>query len=308
MKIAVTGATGFVGRYLVAQFAAELHECRCWYRPRSDRSGLEHVERHLEWVEGKLGDWDACQKLVDGCQVLVHAALEHDTQGRISSGSFTAEMAMHNIAGSLQLFEAARAAGVERIIYISSCAVHDRILGGRQLDETHPLWPASHYGAHKAAIEAFVHSHAFDDQYPICALRPTGVYGVNHPIEKTKWYDLVAAIISDNPVECHGGGKEVHAADVAKAASLLIRADVARISGEAFNCYDCYISQYEVATMAKSLACSHSEITGEPSEPKHQIDNSKLCSLGMAFGGKSLLHETLRDLIGLIRATRGAVV
>ena len=288
--------------------AAERHECRAWYRPESDRSGLEHVERHVQWVEGKLGDWDACQKLVEGCDALVHAALEHDSRGRISGGEFTAQMAMHNIAGSLQLFEAARGAGVQRVVYISSCAVHDRILGDRQLDETHPLWPASHYGAHKAAVEAFVHSHAMGDRYPICALRPTGIYGVNHPVEKTKWYDLVAAVISDNPAECHGGGKEVHAADVARAASLLLAADAEKICGEAFNCYDMYISQHDVATMAKSIAASHSEILGESAQPKHQIDTSKLRALGMKFGGKPLLHETLRDLIGLIRVTRGAVV
>ncbi len=90
----------------------------------------------------------------------------------MSGGEFTAEMAMRNIAGSLQLFQAAKAAGVERIVYISSCAVHDRILSDRPLDETHPLWPASHYGAHKAAVEAFVHSHALGEKYPICACGP----------------------------------------------------------------------------------------------------------------------------------------
>ncbi len=114
--------------------------------------------------------------------------------------------------------------------------------------------------------------------------------------------------MNDDPVECHGGGKEVHAADVAKAVSLLLKSDAVRIAGEAFNCYDMYISQYDVATMAKSICSGHAEILGEPSQPKHQIDTSKLQALGMKFGGKTLLHETLRDLIGLIRATRGAVV
>ncbi len=215
---------------------------------------------------------------------------------------------MRNIAGSLQLFEAARAARVERVIFISSCAVHDRILDDRPLDETHPKWPASHYGAHKAAIEAFVHSYGFGDGYPICALRPTGIYGVAHPVENSKWYDLVADLVGNQPVTVQGGGKEVHAADVAQAVGVLLEADSEKIAGQAFNCYDCYISQHEVATLAKQLIGSQSEILGGPAQPKHQIDGAKLRALGMQFGGKPLLEKTLRDLIGLVRVTRGTVV
>ena len=61
----------------------------------------------------------------------------------------------------MQLFQAAFDAGIARFIHISTCAVHDVILDDRPLDETHPLWPKSHYGAHKAALEAFVHSFGF---------------------------------------------------------------------------------------------------------------------------------------------------
>jgi nucleoside-diphosphate-sugar epimerase len=169
------------------------------------------------------------------------------------------------------------------------------------------MWASSHYGAHKAAVEAFVHSYALGEKYPICALRPTGIYGVNHPIEKSKWYDLIVSVVTGSPAECRGGGKEVHAADVARAASLLLHADSERIAGEAFNCYDRYISEYEVATLAKGMIGGHAEILGEPPQPKHQIETSKLRALGFEFGGKPLLRETIRDLVGLIRGEHGAV-
>src|SRR5258706_307501 len=41
MRIGVTGATGFLGRYLVAELAGAVHHCRCWARPSSDRAALE---------------------------------------------------------------------------------------------------------------------------------------------------------------------------------------------------------------------------------------------------------------------------
>jgi nucleoside-diphosphate-sugar epimerase len=42
MRIAITCATGFLGRYLVRQLADAGHHLRCWYRPGSDRSGFEN--------------------------------------------------------------------------------------------------------------------------------------------------------------------------------------------------------------------------------------------------------------------------
>jgi len=306
MKIALTGATGFLGRYILAHLAGQQHTCRCWHRATSDRSGLEHVNRHVEWVEGELGQWDACRELLDRCDALVHAALEYPRDSRMLSDAFTPEVAMRNVAGSLQLFEAARAAGVRRVVFISSCAVYDRILDNRPLDETHPLLPGSHYGAHKAALEAFVHSHSRDESFSICALRPTGIYGIDHPVENSKWYELVSSVVRDEVVTCRRGGKEVHARDVAQAVSVLLASR--EVSGESFNCYDRYISEYDVATLAKGIAASHGEIDGGPMQPKHQIDTKKLRRLGVQFGGTPLLVETIREMVSLVRLARGAVV
>ena len=43
MLIAITGATGFIGRYLVKNLAGSGHQLRCWYRRSSDRSDFEAV-------------------------------------------------------------------------------------------------------------------------------------------------------------------------------------------------------------------------------------------------------------------------
>ncbi len=299
MPIAVTGATGFIGRYLVRQLVAEGHRCRLWSRPTSDRSGFDEVAGQIEWSEGGLGDADAARRLVAGCDAVVHSALYHPGGGFVGGEGDVLQFVEKNVLGSLQLIEAARAAGVERFIFLSTCAVHDKILDDRPLDETHPLWPASHYGAHKAAIEKFVHSYALGQDYTICALRPTGVYGLAHPPEESKWFDLVRAVVRGEQVECRGGGKEVHAADVARAVALLLRSD--GIQGEAYACYDRYVSRYEVATLAREISGSAATILGEPSEPKHQIVTEKLRGLGMQFGGERLLRETITELVEAMR-------
>lgn len=294
MKIALTGATGFIGRYVAEHLNHLGHSLRCWHRPSSDTSGFDSIDE-IEWIEGDLGDTESAATLVHGCDAVVHAALYRPGAGFGGAEGDIVEFVEKNVVGTLKLIEAARSAGAGRFIAFSTCAVHDQILDDRPLDETHPLWAKSHYGAHKAAIEKFVHSYGLGQGYPICALRPTGVYGVARPAEQSKWYDLVSAVVGGESVECTRGGKEVHAADVAKGVGILLTAD--GITGQAFNCYDRYISELEVARIAQDLSGSDVQITGDPKQPKHQIVTDKIQELGMQFGGHDLLTQTVKTLV-----------
>src|SRR5262249_44935608 len=156
----------------------------------------------------------------------------------------------------------------------------------RPLDETHPLWPTSHYGAHKAALEKFVHSFGLGHHWPICALRPTGICGLAHPVAQSKWFDLVGQVLRGEPIASARGGKEVHAQDVARAVGLLLTADATAIAGQAFNCYDRYVSDQEVAEIAKELAGSRGQISDLNRGPRNQIATDKIRALGMTFGGQ----------------------
>ena len=302
MRVALTGATGFIGHYIATHLADQGHQLRCWHRPSSKLEGFDHIS-DLEWIEGDLGDPDSGNRLVDGCDAVVHAALYRPGMGFRGAEGDPIEFVQKNVVGSLELIEAARRARVGRFIFISTCAVHERILDDRPLNEAHPLWPTSHYGAYKAAVEKFVHSYGLGHGYPICALRPTGVYGVARPIQNSKWCDLVSAVVRGDTVQCSRGGKEIHAADVAKATGVLLTAD--GIAGEAFNCYDRYISELDVATLAKELSGSTSEINGEPMQPKHQIVTDKIRALGMQFGGHELLKQTIAELVEGAGSTTG---
>ena len=305
MKVAVTGTTGFVGRYVVRHLAQAGYRLRCWYRPGSERGGFEDVAGAVEWLPGALGEDDAVARLIAGADAVVHAAVQWEgprNRGRRSHGAPDVFLGV-NLTGSLQLFRAASEAGVPRFVFVSTCAVHEVILPDRPLDETHPLWPTGHYGAHKAALEAFVHSYGLGQGWPICALRPTGVYGLARPASASRWYDLVGQVLRGEPVASARGGKEVHAADVARAVELLLTADAAAVAGQAFNCYDRYVSEEQVARIAKELTGSASAISDLNRGPRHQIDMAKLRALGMTLGGEALLRRTVQGLIDAHRAS-----
>src|SRR5262249_40524991 len=136
---------------------------------------------------------------------------------------------------------------------------------------------------------------------PICALRPTGIYGLAHPPSASKWFDLVGRVLRGEAIDSPRGGKEVHAADVARAAELLLHADARAIAGQAFNCYDRYISEEEVARIARELAGTKGAVSERNKGPKNQIDTRKLRALGMTFGGEALLRQTVGEMIAAHR-------
>src|SRR5262249_32712342 len=160
------------------------------------------VSQAIEWRPGELGDQVLTKSFVEGADAVVHAAVSWAGPRNRGSGNHGASDVFFNVnlTGSLQLFQAAFEVGVPRCVYVSSCAVHDVILGDRPRDETHPLWPKSHYGAHKAALEAFVHSYGFGKQWPICGLRPSGIYGMAHPSQTSRWYGLVGQVLRGEPI------------------------------------------------------------------------------------------------------------
>ena len=300
MLIGVTGGTGFLGRYIVNRLVAQGHMCRCWVRESSDRGGFDSVADRIEWISGCLSYAASMATLATGADAIVHAALDRPGAGFRGAEGDLPTFVERNVVGSIRLIEAARAADVPRFVFISTCAVHEVILEDRKLDEGHPLWPLSHYGAHKAAVEKFVHSYGLGEGYEVCALRPTGIYGLARLAPRSKWFKLLQSVKNGEPIESARGGKEVHASDVARAVELLLTAD--GVAGQAYNCYDRYVSEQEVARIAKGMTGSASDIKELNRGAKHEIDTSKIRALGMEFGGRRLLEQTIGEVLRAMEA------
>lgn len=111
MKLAITGATGFVGSHLIAAARAADHQIRALTRrPQPPRDAIE-------WIDGALDRPDRLAALVAGCDAVVHVA-------GVINGDREA-FRQGNIVGTEAVVAAAANAGVRRFIHISSLAARE---------------------------------------------------------------------------------------------------------------------------------------------------------------------------------------
>lgn len=304
--IAVTGAAGYVGRFVTAEVQRRGRNVRGLARPGSDCSGFAFP---IEWIEGDLRSPDALRTLVDGAEAVVHLAYEH-VPGRFRGGegeNLTAWLDA-NLAGSLHLLIAARDAGVRRFIFLSSRAVFSRTEPGRLLDESHPTAPDSHYGAYKAAVEAFLSSFAAEGM-ATASVRATGVYGVTWPVERSKWWEIVRATVAGEEAPSTRGGTEVHGADVGRSVwALLERPEL----GGVFHISDLYVTDRHIVRLARRYA--NMPRAGEPrsrlqaappAPPANPLACRRLNELGVTLGGLPALEATVAELVRLTQARGG---
>jgi len=115
MKALVTGASGFVGAAVARALERAGWQVRVLVRSGSDRSNLRALAAQV--VEGDLADRDSLERGLDGCTGLFHVAADYRLGARDP-----AQLYRTNVEGTRNILQAARTAGVARIVYTSSVA------------------------------------------------------------------------------------------------------------------------------------------------------------------------------------------
>ncbi len=146
MRLAITGATGFVGSAVIDCAIAQGYECRAL--TRKDQGARDRVE----WIKGTLSDDTALLRLIDGCDAVIHVA-------GLTNTPDPTEFETANVAGTAAMIAAAKQAKVKRFVFVSS-------LSAREPD-------LSVYGASKARAETLVQESGRD----WTIVRPPAVYG-----------------------------------------------------------------------------------------------------------------------------------
>lgn len=175
-NVLVTGADGFIGSHLTELLLQEGLSVRALaqYNSFNNWGWLEQVKHPgLEIVCGDVRDADFCRHITRGIDTVFHlAALIAIPYSYVAPDSYVDT----NIKGTLNMLQAARDLGVEKILVTSTSEVY----GTAQyvpIDEKHPRQPQSPYSATKIGADAIAKSfyNAFD--LPVTIVRPFNTYG-----------------------------------------------------------------------------------------------------------------------------------
>ena len=175
----ITGAQGCIGSWIVKALTERGDQAVVFDRSDDSRrlSAIMDDLAGVRFITGDITDTDAVLSALSGsgAERVIHlAGLQVPTCKADPLAG-----ALVNVAGTLNVFEAARKLGIKSIVYASSAAVYGFNDGDGALDETVHCEPTTHYGVFKRANEGNARVYFLDHGIDSVGLRPLTVYGVN---------------------------------------------------------------------------------------------------------------------------------
>jgi UDP-glucose 4-epimerase len=176
--------------------------------------------------------------------------------------------ALVNVAGTLNVFEAARNLGLKRVVYASSAAVYGMNDDDVALDETAQCEPTTHYGVFKRANEGNARVYFLDHGVNSVGLRPLTVYGVNRDTGVTS--DPTKAMKSavlGQPFHIRFGGATDFQYVADTAAAFIACADSTLEGAHVFNLHGETVTVDRIASFINATADSELITFGGPPIP-----------------------------------------
>jgi len=169
----VTGANGFLGAAVVRALLTDRERVRAFVRAGSDRRNLAELD--VEIAEGDLTDRASLDAAMRGCAGAYHVAADYRLWVTDS-----APMYRTNVEGSINVLDAAAAAGVPRVVYTSSVAVLGIHKDRTPADEETPVTAAhmiGHYKRSKFLAEQAVRARARELNLDVVTVNPSTPIG-----------------------------------------------------------------------------------------------------------------------------------
>lgn len=283
MKLLITGAGGYLGRFIAARAVAEGAEITAFGRSDPGLGGF---------IPFDLGSPPPALPQADA---LVHAAFDH-VPGRYrgGEGDDPAGFMARNRDGSARLFDAAQAAGIGRVVFLSSRAVYGPHPAGTSLTEDMPPLPDTLYGRMKAAVEDDLAARARPGFAPV-SLRITGVYGQATRGAPHKWTDLLADFAAGRPIPPRRG-TEVHGDCMADAVWRALTLPPDRVAGRVFNVSDLDLDRRDMLALYADLHGLDRTMPDRVVDAPNAMDCTALRAVGWRPGGMDRLRATLAAL------------
>ncbi|MGE4265472.1 MAG: NAD-dependent epimerase/dehydratase family protein [Desulfovibrio sp.] len=234
MIVLVTGGAGFIGRHLVRLLLATpgvstVRVLDNLFRPCPAPGDLLDdplvCDRRVRFLKGDIRDAQTVREAMSGAELVFHLAAQSNVLGSVTDLDYSFST---NVAGTLNLLEAARASGtVRRLVFASSREVYgepDEL----PVAETAPLAPKNAYGASKMAAEAYCGAFAAQG-LGVSVVRMANVYG---PGDRDRVIPLFCGrALAGEPLLLYGGGQVIDFVPVGLTCEALLRAAERELPG-----------------------------------------------------------------------------
>jgi nucleoside-diphosphate-sugar epimerase len=226
----VTGATGLLGSHIVEQLRKRDMPVRVLVRPGSDRSWLE--TQGVEFAEGDICDPASLRRACEGCDVVYHSA------AKVGDWGPWEDFQRITIDGTQNVIDATVAAGVRRLVHISSISTYGYHTKEGTIDETYDLgyklYRWAYYSRSKIEAERIVWNAHKNGEIEVTVIRPAWIYGERDRATIAR----LATMIQQGKAKILGRGDNrlnvIYAGNIAEAA--ITAAAMPEANGEAYNC------------------------------------------------------------------------
>jgi dTDP-glucose 4,6-dehydratase len=218
-KILITGATGFLGHFLVREFVSD-HKVVCLVRPGTKNlSRLEDVQHQVEFIEHDVRtNYDSLLNKLNDVEVILHLAGNPSAEASINDPT---AVVIDNVVGTAHLLELARKLPLKRFFFYSAGEIFGPIPPGTDSNENDRYNSVSPYAASKVGGQELCISYTNTFNVPVSIIHITNTFGQR---SQGKRFPVITIkkLLNDEALDVHigpdgsiGGRRWLHAANVA---------------------------------------------------------------------------------------------